>query len=476
MVSDVKHLLKRESTYYFKMRCPKRFRGVCESDFIIKTLRTDSLTAASEMVPLVKKQVLAELEARLSGQAPEGAREAYDATVALVKSHGFRPLREDQVETAPIAELLARIERVQHLDPAGKSKLAEATLSVQELPHTKISELPTNMERLLPHEVSMKNDRQRTTWAKKFSRAVNSFIEAVGDKRVTDITEQDAHDLRRHWHNRVHGPKPVVTEYANKHFGYLRTIIDCFYADLKIDRYVNPFEGISIKQKPLAERKRKDTRKLELPPKWIKDTLLTLGPLDRMNDEARDILIVCAETGCRHAEIFDVPDTSIFLDAPIPYIAIQVEDSLPGQKRDIKTAASIRDVPLVGHALEAMKRHPKGFPRYRGNSNFYATAQKFFRDKNLLPTERHSIGGLRHSYESRMRRAGIDNEERAFMMGHSMRKVRGREFYGDETNLTLRALYAEMIAFPTEKWTPRSHEEIRAEIEKLLTDEGFRVS
>ena len=62
------------------------------------------------------------------------------------------------------------------------------------------------------------------------------------------------------------------------------------------------------------------------------------------------------------------------------------------------------------------------------------------------------------------------------MMGHSLKKIRGREIYGDETNLKLRALYAEMVSLPTETWHPRPHAEILAEIERLLIEDGFRVA
>lgn len=47
--------------------------------------------------------------------------------------------------------------------------------------------------------------------------------------------------------------------------------------------------------------------------------------------------------------------------------------------------------------------------RYRGKAGFYAIANEFFWDNKLLPTPEHTLGGLRHSYESRMRRLIINN-------------------------------------------------------------------
>lgn len=477
----IKYLLKRNDTYYFRMRCPKEYRAVWGREFVTRTLKTDSLSEATEMIPQVKRQVLAELEAMRLGQQPTVSRDEFRSVVELVKAKKvrIRSAKSLAEQTTSLEDILIHTENVMAANVAAPA-FSRVAFGAQELPNTLLSELVESMETLLPHEVDMKNDRQRTMWSNKFRRAVAGFVEEVGDKPVAKITKQDALDYRRYWQDRVEGQdraegeKPVVAEYANKHFGYMRTMVDAFYRDLRIDDYSNPFEGISVKRGS-HERKKKDNRKLELPPKWIKDVLLASEKLEKLNDEARDILFVCAETGCRHSEVFDLPESAIHLQAPIPYISIRVEDSEPGQKRDVKTAASIRDVPLVGHALEAMQRHPKGFPRYRGNANFYATVQKFFRDHELLPSSDHSLGGLRHSFETRMRRAGIHNEERAFMMGHSMRKLRGREFYGDETSLALRALYAEMVAFPTESWKPRTTSEIKAQIDQLLRDEGFRV-
>jgi hypothetical protein len=55
--------------------------------------------------------------------------------------------------------------------------------------------------------------------------------------------------------------------------------------------------------------------------------------------------------------------------------------------------------------------------RYRGKAGSYAIANEFFRDNKLFPTPEHTLGELRHSHESRMRRLKINNEERAQLMG-----------------------------------------------------------
>lgn len=469
------HLWKRGNTYWFRMRTPLKYQRVCDQPYLTQSLKTDSKIEAGSLAVLVKKQLVAELDARLAGQAPTQTREAYQATLALAKTHNVKLKTMEDLVAGPVNDVIERIERLQNLDPKAATALFGVQLGNIKIPTTTITELAAIMSDLRPDDVATKNERQVRVWKAKWLRAAESFVEAVKeDKPVKDITQQDAFDVRRLWTSKLSGDAKITSDYANKHLGYLRQMIDAFYSDTQIDHYLNVFDDIKIEQKPVHERKKKDSRKLEFTPKWIQENIINFDKLNGLNEEARDIIIICAETGCRESEIFDLPESSIILNSSIPHIKVQVEDGI-GQKRDVKTAASIRDVPLVGAALEAMKRHPQGFPRYRGNANYYNTAQKFFRTNNLLPSDDHTLGGLRHSYESRMRRAGIDNEERAFMMGHSLKKIRGREIYGDETSLKVRALYAEMVALPYGDWKPRTHEELKSELDKIFKEEGFRT-
>ena len=102
---------------------------------------------------------------------------------------------------------------------------------------------------------------------------------------------------------------------------------------------------------------------------WIVEKWFAPGAFDGLNEEARDILLMSIETGCRQSEIHDMPSNAIVLDANVPHLRIAFEDG--DEKREIKNTASVRCVPLVGVALAAARRHPEGFPRYR-----YSTCAK----------------------------------------------------------------------------------------------------
>lgn len=452
------------------MRTPKRYRAVTNATYLMRSLKTDSESTALMLVPLVKQEVLNELDLLLGKAAEPVTRANYDAMLALARTRGIELKLTDQIASGPIEALLERIEMIAGVPPA--SPLVPVSLGI-ELPETSLLEIARDMETLRPDDVAMKNQRQIDNWNQRWLRAANAFVDAVGDKPIKEITVDDAHSLRIHWENKIRTEK-LTSDYAKKHIGHVKQMIAAFHAQWSNHTFVNPFEGVSITSKPAHERKQKEKRKPEFDPKWIKDVLLTPGKLNKLNDEARDIIIICAETGCRGAEVFDLPESAIQLHAEIPHIKIFASDD-DEQKRDIKTASSVREVPLLGAALEAMKRHPEGFPRYRGKTNFWNVATKFLRENNLMPSSEHQISSLRHSYESRMIRADLSNDERAFMMGHSLKRVRGREVYGDEADLKIRALFAEMIVFPTETYKPRSRDHVRKELTKLYESRGFRT-
>jgi integrase len=77
------------------------------------------------------------------------------------------------------------------------------------------------------------------------------------------------------------------------------------------------------------------------------------------------VLIVYAliETGCRPSEIANLRAEDIRVDELVPHIRIR-----PSCGREIKTQSSIREIPLVGVSLAALRNARAGFPHYRDKS------------------------------------------------------------------------------------------------------------
>ncbi|WP_281966819.1 hypothetical protein [Roseovarius nanhaiticus] len=378
----------------------------------------------------------------------------------------------DQLAKGPLEEILKRVSSMHTTDPKAESALFAAALGGFELPKTTILEAANEMANYRPQDVANKNLRQKKGWANRYKRAANAFVEVISDKPIIDITSNDIRNYEKCWQKRVDNER-VTSDYAKKHLGYLRSIIVEFYKSVDVEEYVNPFSMLKGIERTNREKHAEGSEKLEFTPKWIKETLIDQTKIQGLNQQARDILIICAETGCRQTEIYDVPASAIFLDASVPYFNIRFEAD-KDDAREIKNRSSIRPIPLIGAALEAMKRNPDGFPAYRGNANFSNTANKFFKENDLLPSPNHKISGIRHSFETRLIRARVESDDRGYMMGHSVKKMRGREKYGNATDLKLRALFCELIAFPTTDWHPRASEEVWDEIYQFLEAEGHR--
>ncbi len=61
------HLELRGSTWHLRMRVPVRYRQVAKGSFIKRSLKTDSRSEAEARAPVVRKEILVELDARLAG-------------------------------------------------------------------------------------------------------------------------------------------------------------------------------------------------------------------------------------------------------------------------------------------------------------------------------------------------------------------------------------------------------------------------
>lgn len=112
--------------------------------------------------------------------------------------------------------------------------------------------------------------------------------------------------------------------------------------------------------------------------------------------------------------------------------------------RAIKNKNSKRMIPLVGVSLEVMREFPDGFPTYRDNdAGLSSTVNKYLRANGLMESDDHVVYSLRHSFEDRLLRAGVDDRVRRDLMGHSL----NRERYGQGGGLAFKAEMLQRIAF-----------------------------
>ncbi len=282
-----------------------------------------------------------------------------------------------------------------------------------------------------------KSESQKKLWKKIKFRAISYFVELVGDKAMTDITRDDALQFYNWWADRLKPSKSKGkrkgANTANRDLGNLRLLYRAYFTHIGEEDRPNPFRNLSFKEQAVAKVAAFENA-------FVREKILAPGMFDAINEEARLIIFALVETGCRPSEIANLLPEHIHLDAPVPYISIQ-----PTTDREIKTRSSIRDIPLVGVSLEAMKRAPNGFPKYRDKpDNLSAFLMSAFRTRKLLPSSQHRIYSFRHAFEKRMQEAGLDYGLRCLLMGHTT----SRPEYGDGGSLDYRRAELLKITHP----------------------------
>lgn len=426
MREEDRYLNKRGKKWHYVRRVPTRVRHLDGRDSVRVTLRTNSLEIARERrdaQEAVDDQywaTLLDLYARpeiVDTRKLEFAERRYRAARARASARGLSYIPADELAiTYGLEDIIERIQAFDRVDKGDKSARikteAEGLLGGAPRPSPRLSEaFDIYCESIAVTELLAKSPNQRRLWMKTKQRPIGCFVDVVGDKPITDITRDDALKFYNWWGERLKpkkGKKPLQANTANRDLGNLRKLVREYFKYIGEESRQNPFRNLSFKE----------TVKAEVPPfenDWVRSKILVPGALDGIKDQARLIVYALIETGCRPSELANLREKDIFLDADAPYISIR-----PRRGREIKTASSIRDIPLVGVSLEAMKRAPKGFPHYRDRNDLLSQSlMSTFRKRGLFPSDKHVIYSFRHSFEKRMLEAGLDYGLRYLLMGHA---------------------------------------------------------
>ncbi|KAB1126138.1 tyrosine-type recombinase/integrase [Neorhizobium galegae] len=451
-----RHLSQRNGYYTYKRRVPAKVSAI-DSRFptIRIALGTRDLGEAR-----IKRDAHERADDELWASLYEGGNELaafsrYKAVVARAVAVGFRyrHLSAILVEESG-ADIVSRLRALQDVKPASQEETA--ILGGIAAPGVPLRQaLSIYVQEIAADELSGKSKAQYKRWLQKQERAVTTFEDVCGQRCIEDITREDARLYYNWWKAKIvpnrkgeiegEAPQTNATHTAssgNRNIGILRTLYRRYFEHLNGDEKDGrtPFDKFSFSDK----RKKGKKKRPHFPTEWIVDRILAVGALAGMNDEARAIVLVIVETGCRVSEVADLRPDQIRLSGNIPYLMIEpCED--PDDPVEIKTEASVREIPLVGVALEAIKKFPKGFPRYRHKgSSLSGTQNKYFKENGLCPTDRHVIYSLRHSFEDRMINAKIDVEVRKILMGHAI----DRPEYGDGGGLGLKRDELARMALP----------------------------
>lgn len=417
-------------TLYLYRRVPKRYEAVENRKFIWISLHTDSPSTAKAKESVAWQQMVEAWEAKLAGDTSD-AEQRFSAARDLAAARGFRYMRVDQVAKLPLEDLRDRFEAVGGFkDQPGQPDMRDALalLGGAKEPPLTISKALEAYWPLSQDRRHGKSDDQIRRWQNPRLKAIKNLIGVIGDKPLADITGDDMLDFRQWWIERIED-EGLTPGSANKDLTHLGDVL----------KTVNRMKRLGLVL-PLSDLALKEGDTKPRPPfsvAWIRDKLLAPSALDGMNAEARAILLVMVNTGCRPSELAALSSNTIHLDSNTPYISIEPEG------RQIKTKHSRRVVPLLGVSLEALRAFPEGFPRYRTSSaSLSATVNKFLRENRLMESDQHTLYSLRHSFEDRMLAAGIDDRIRRDLFGHRLT----RERYGDGASLEQKAALLQPVA------------------------------
>lgn len=432
----------KKGTWCLRFWVPDRFRPVEPRKELFVSLKTTDGGEAMRVALTVQQEVLASLNARLAGTQERVGPDYYERVRDLALARGFAYKPAAELAAGPLEDLLGRIESLSKSDPEAADGVAVAALlGGVARPSLQLSGAADRIEEIQAHANRMKNASQIYVWKRPIMRYFERLRAAVGaDKEVLDLTQKDALAHRDALLAEVK-KGAMKTASARKELGETAKWIARIQEAAGIIAGPKPYDRVRISQDKFEGKKQKP----EFSEQWIRDTLLTSGTMAGLNSEARDIVLISLETGCRQAEVHDLPPHRIFLDAPIPYVMIAHDEGEKEQKNN----ASVRPVPLMGVALAAMRRRAENgfFPRYGGTRGYSAAVNKYFREAGLFPSNEHTIGGLRHSWEKRLKRAELAMDDRGEMMGHSVGAVRGRQVYGDMKTVEERAEIVARVVF-----------------------------
>lgn len=235
---------------------------------------------------------------------------------------------------------------------------------------------------------------------------------------VQDITRQHALTFRAYWWGRIQSEGRSAAT-ANHDLGNLSSMVIEVCLTNGWDM-ANPF--LKLWFEPDGQRRPAFSAE------WIGSKILAPGALDKINDEARAILLVMENTGARPSEIVNLLPERIKIDANIPHIQIRPD------LRQLKNKFSCRDVPLLGASLEAMRAYPEGSPRYRGKGGWSGIATDYLERWGLLEGDRHTAYSLRHSISDRLLNSGCQDRVRKEILGHRPEKM----IYGEGSSLDIK--------------------------------------
>lgn len=417
--------------WWYYRRVPRELVGLDPRIHVKQSLKTKNHREALQRAEEVHRATEALWRALAAGADKGASLARYEAAIKLAQSYGFAYAPVEQVAGLGLDEIERRLEIAgANLD---KPVVVEAMTGTAPTPRPTLSAL---WELYEEHNAAsfrgMSKDQRRKHKISR-ERAITYAVDSIGDKALADIARADVLSFRRWWIGKMEA-ESLKAYSVNRSFSDLKgmlTVVD----DALQTKFGEAWDKIRVKETNATRLEKRPMFPLE----WVQDKILAPGAMDAMNEDARLIVYAMVETGARLGEICNLRPEDIRLSAAVPYIEIAERTD-----RVQKTAYSVRQIPLVGVSLWAMKQRQNGFSRYADKADSAsALINKVMKSQALCPTDRHTVYSLRHSFQFRLEKANASDRMQADIMGHEF----GRPTYGDGPEMTRRKELLEGMAF-----------------------------
>ena len=341
VVNQSSYLFLRNNTYYFSRRIPLDMKSLYGSKRIVKSLKTRS------------KRVALRGSTQISFQL-----ETY-----------WSSIRVEQITQGLVSAPVTKV-------------------------NSSLSGCGFDLLDARDNYLKLKGEGKDHVFERTVDRNVNYFIEAVGNRDLSDYSSTDGARFRDFLLD-----KGLVVSSIKRIFSSLGPIIKLMIQEHGLSA-ISPLVGTYM-----PSGGKKDKRQ-PIPIETIKRIQSVC--MD-MNDDLRWVIALVSDTGMRLAEVCGLERNDVVLDAPIPHITLQ-----PNSARRLKTESSERKIPLVGASLWAATQAFEAlgcedekylFPRYTkgGKCNANSASAALNKWMKLYVEDGCVIHSFRHSIRDRLR-------------------------------------------------------------------------
>ena len=396
---------RANGSFRYKRNVPLHLRALIGKATLYRQLG-DSYKEAMQNLPLIH----ARIEALLEGEKEKSAR---DRSIEII-----RGALGDEVADMVLANAVPEYSEIEDaLNELGKALHKQKLPSeiVEQVYSGKLRQEVITLETVLKDYVAYKSDTPKAEKEikQRVERLRKDMQHIYGKQKLkyvslSDISRQDANDLRDHLLSRVSANSAV------RMLGVVRTAINHAIVEHSLN-IPNVFTNLRIKGAGASKLDR-------LP---LSDTQVVHLETAYSNDTTAWALFVCLrDTGCRVSEIAGLrvkdcdTDKECLIISPTPW-------------RTLKTNNSQRSVPLSPKAIKTLDEVSQGkdleaplFPQYakeRGGDNCSAMLMK--RLRTIITDKKLTMHSLRHRMKDKLRNTCCPEAISMAILGHGSNTV-----------------------------------------------------